>query len=85
MAESTKRLISIGSAAQQLGVSVFTVRRLIKAGQLQAVRVSRRVLVSQSEIDRVCEEGCTGNFASATRTGDCAQPNVDRHSEALKS
>ena len=37
MAESTKRLISIGSASQQLGVSVFTVRRLIKAGQLQAV------------------------------------------------
>jgi excisionase family DNA binding protein len=52
------RLESIASTSQRLGVSTFTTRRLIKSKQLRAVRVGKRVLVPQSEIERVIAEGC---------------------------
>jgi len=54
------RLESIASTSQRLGVSTFTTRRLIKAKQLRAVRVGKRVLVPQSEIERVISQGCGG-------------------------
>jgi len=57
---SEDRLLSTTEASQRLGVSVFSVRRLIKSsGGLRAVRVGKRVLVPQSEIERVIREGCT--------------------------
>lgn len=52
------RLESIAATSQQLGVSTFTTRRLIKAGELRAVRVGKRVLIPQSEIERVIAQGC---------------------------
>ena len=51
------RLMSIADAAKTLAVSKDTIRRLIKASELKSVRVSRRVLVPQSEIDRACTHG----------------------------
>jgi excisionase family DNA binding protein len=50
------QLISIRDAADQLGVSSDTVRRMIQAG-LPCVRVHRRVLLDQYEIERVSREG----------------------------
>jgi excisionase family DNA binding protein len=61
MAEERERLQSVEEASRRLGVSSFTVRRLIKAKQLRAVRVSRRVLVPDSEVNRVIAEGCGKN------------------------
>jgi excisionase family DNA binding protein len=52
------RLRSIDETSERIGVSPFTTRRLIKAKQLRAVRVGKRVLVPQSEIERVIAEGC---------------------------
>jgi excisionase family DNA binding protein len=51
-------LRSIEETSRRLAVSSFTTRRLIKSGHLRAVRVSKRVLVSESEIDRVISQGC---------------------------
>lgn len=48
------RLMTIQDAAQQLAVSTDSVRRMVKASQLRAVRVLRRVLIPVSEIQRVC-------------------------------
>jgi excisionase family DNA binding protein len=59
------RLESIASTSQRLGVSTFTTRRLIKSKQLRAVRVGKRVLVPQSEIERVIAQGC-GDKPAAT-------------------
>jgi len=53
-----ERLNSIQEASERLGVSTFTTRRLIKAGLLRAVRVGKRVLVPESEVGRVCAQGC---------------------------
>jgi excisionase family DNA binding protein len=61
MAEERERLESVEETSRRLGVSSFTVRRLIKTKQLRAVRVSRRVLVPDSEVSRVIAEGCGKN------------------------
>jgi excisionase family DNA binding protein len=63
MADSDERLASVEEASLRLSVSTFTTRRLIKAKHLRAVRVGKRVLVPQSEIERVIEQGC-GKHAS---------------------
>ncbi|MGO8732186.1 MAG: excisionase family DNA-binding protein [Terriglobia bacterium] len=51
------QLISIAETAKALAVSKDTIRRLIDRKQLRAVRVSRRVLVPSSEIERACAHG----------------------------
>jgi excisionase family DNA binding protein len=58
MAEEQGQLRSVQEASRKLGVSTFTTRRLIRSKHLRAVRVGRRVLVSDEEIDRVTREGC---------------------------
>ena len=50
-------LQSVSAAAKQFGVSSFTVRRLIDAGELKAVNVGARVLIPTSEIERVIAHG----------------------------
>jgi excisionase family DNA binding protein len=57
MSENDK-LNDVEETSRRLGVSTFTVRRLIKSAHLKAVRVGKRVLVPASEIERVIGEGC---------------------------
>jgi excisionase family DNA binding protein len=57
-------LKSIQQAAITWGVSVYTVRRLATAGLVRTVRVGRRRLVSENEIERVVATGVT---SAATR------------------
>jgi excisionase family DNA binding protein len=52
------RLTSIDETSERLGVSTFTTRRLIKAGLLKAVRISKRVLVPETEVERAISQGC---------------------------
>jgi excisionase family DNA binding protein len=59
-----QQLTSIDQASKRLSVSSFTMRRLVKAGQLRAVRVGKRVLIPETEIARIVREGC-GPYASA--------------------
>jgi excisionase family DNA binding protein len=48
------KLIGIVDAAQLLGVSSDSIRRLIKRGDIRHVRVAGRVLVPRTEVDRIC-------------------------------
>jgi len=50
-------LATTKQAADALGVSDRTVRRLIEAGKLRTVRVKRRVFVSADEIRRFIHAG----------------------------
>jgi excisionase family DNA binding protein len=52
------RLRSIEVQAERLGVSTFTVRRKIKNGTLKGVRVGRRLLIADSVVDSVIQNGC---------------------------
>jgi excisionase family DNA binding protein len=54
----SEMLNSIDSTAQRLGVSAFTIRRLIQEGGLRSLRVGRRRLVPESEVARVLTQGC---------------------------
>ena len=51
------KLWSIADTANSLGVSKDTVRRLIKSHAMKSVRIARRVMVPESEIDRACNHG----------------------------
>ena len=53
-------LISLEDVAIKLGVSVYTVRRLVSASQMKSVRISGRVLVSSLEVERIQREGAGG-------------------------
>jgi excisionase family DNA binding protein len=54
------KLLSIDEVSQALGVSTFTVRRLVKGGKLHSVRVGKRLLLPETEVARVVAEGCEG-------------------------
>lgn len=50
-------LRSLPEAAEVLGVSVFSLRRLIDAGEMKSVTIGARRLVPVAEIERVATQG----------------------------
>ena len=50
-------LKSIDEAAGLLGISPWTIRDYIRNGKLQPVRLGRRVLVEESELERFVAQG----------------------------
>lgn len=49
--------LSVGEVSQVTGLSPATVHRMIRARQIDSVRIGRRVLIRPSEIERVLREG----------------------------
>jgi len=54
---SSISLKSFSEAGEILGVSAFTIRRLVNAGEIHSVNIGARVLISESEIYRVASQG----------------------------
>jgi len=52
-----KALKSVGEAAGLLGISIWTVRSYIRTGRLNPVRIGRRVLLEEAELERIVTEG----------------------------
>lgn len=52
-----KLLWSVREAALALGLSPYTVRAFIRRGQLNAVRLGRRVLLESAELSRLIARG----------------------------
>ena len=50
------RLLTVGEVAATMRVSNMTVYRLIKGGQLAAIRVGKNYRIRESEIDRYLSE-----------------------------
>ncbi len=69
-------LKSIQQAATAWGVSVYTVRRLAAAGSVRTVRVGRRRLVPDSEIERIIATGVPSTAAS--KSGSASGPRKRR-------
>lgn len=65
------QLIAISETARRLGVSIFTVRRLVARGDVVAVNVGARRLIPATEIERIVQRG----------VGQ-ARPNKARRSKA---
>jgi len=52
-----KRLYSFHEAAHSLGLSIHTLRAHFRQGNLNVVRVGKRVLFNTAELDRLATEG----------------------------
>jgi len=52
-----RSLMNVGDAARVLNISAWTVRRYITKGKLTVVRIGRRVLLEQEELERFIEAG----------------------------
>ena len=50
-------LLKIEEVARLLGRTHWTIRHDIKAGKLRSVRLGRRIMIEQSEIRRLIQEG----------------------------
>ena len=50
-------LQDIESAAKALSLSPWTVRSYIRKGKIRAVRIGRRVLLEERELQRLIDEG----------------------------
>ena len=77
MADFQECLVSVEEVSMRLSVSTFTTRRLIKAKQLRAVRVGKRVLVPQSEIERIIVQGCGKHAGEAPSPASKPNDNAD--------
>jgi excisionase family DNA binding protein len=51
-----KTCLSVDAAAEYLGVSALTVRRLISAKKLKASRIGRRVIITPAALAKFLEE-----------------------------
>lgn len=54
---SSERLSGLQDVADRLGVSVWTIRRWVQIGKVSSVRLGRRRLISETEIQRLIADG----------------------------
>ncbi len=59
MAQQRTRFPTVAEVADIMRVSTMTVYRLIKAGDLRAVRVGRSYRLAEDEVDRYLAQGFT--------------------------
>lgn len=59
MAQQRARFLTVAEVADILRVSTMTVYRLIKAGDLAAVRVGKSYRLAEDEVDRYLARGFT--------------------------
>jgi len=66
-----KKLLGIDAAAQVLSISKWTVRAYIREGKLRPVRLGRRVLLEEAELERFIASGRDGlPSVSPPQSGD---------------
>ena len=59
MAQQRARFLTVAEVADALRVSTMTVYRLIKAGDLRAVRVGKSYRLTEDDVDRYLATGFT--------------------------
>lgn len=59
MAQQRARFLTVAEVADALRVSTMTVYRLIKAGDLRAVRVGKSYRLTEDDVDRYLAAGFT--------------------------
>ena len=56
------QLYDVQAAARLLSISPWTVRSYIKQGKVRPVRIGRRVLFEEGELERLVNKGKGGNM-----------------------
>jgi excisionase family DNA binding protein len=54
--DSGPRLLPVGEFARQLGISVWTARKLAYSGRISSHKFSKKLLIPATEVDRICAE-----------------------------
>jgi len=67
------QLLNVESVANQLAISIWTVRNLLRSGRLRPLRVGRRVLVEDSELQRFVDEARNTQQANHESIGEQKQ------------
>lgn len=70
--EDMRALKSVKEAAELLGISKWTVRSYIRDGKLTPIKLGRRVLVEEAELERIVAE------AKARAVAQVHQPQEGR-------
>jgi excisionase family DNA binding protein len=59
MAQQRARFLTVAEVADIMRVSTMTVYRLIKSGELRAVRVGKSYRLAEDDVDRYLAQGFT--------------------------
>ena len=52
-----EHLLSVKEAAQQLGISHYTIEAWLSKKKLQRTKVGRRTMIRESELEKVLDDG----------------------------
>ena len=86
MRKSDRKYLRIGKAAEELGLHPITIRRWIKTGKMQAVRVGIEARVPRSEIERLLGQADRRLLVLYARvSGHDQRPDLDRQIERLQT
>jgi len=86
MTTKTATLLRVGVAARKLGLHPITVRRWLKSGKINAVRIGREARIPLSEIERLMGEQPTGTVALYGRvSGHDQKPALNTQLEVLQA
>lgn len=72
---SVKALKSVVEAAQLLGISPWTLRSYIRLGRIRPVRIGRRVLLREEDLERFITETVPSQEPSAMQAFEVAEVN----------
>lgn len=80
--QTLRRLHGIDDAATALGVSTYSIRRLIAAKQIKSVNIGARVMISTEEIERIQRDGVG---IRRVRTNGAGTPAAAREQASRKT
>jgi putative resolvase len=86
MRKSERKYLRVGKAAEELGLHPITIRRWIKVGKIQAVRVGIEARVPRSEIERLLGQTDSRLLVLYARvSGHDQRSDLDRQIERLEA
>ena len=69
---TTPRLLTLAEFADALRLSPHTIRKYVRLGKLQPVRICRRLLFAPQDVERLIEESRPENCHDRSRIRDIA-------------
>ena len=86
MRKSDRKYLRVGKAAEELGLHPITIRRWIKIGKIQAVRVGIEARIPRAEIERLLGQTDERLLVLYARvSGHDQRPDLDRQIELLQA
>lgn len=85
MKKSNRNYLRVGKAAEELGLHPITIRRWVKMGKIQAVRIGIEARIPRTEIERLLGKTDERLLVLYARvSGHDQRPDLDRQIERLK-